>query len=236
MMLLRSKNLIGFLRSGDKIEIAELTSKMMPNGNPDFRLTIGNCAPIRMIAKESGTKPLRALLYLIVKNFCESVNVVRNMTEDQMIEAASMLIDECYDYSIEDYIMMFTMAKRGKLSINDGKGVMDRVDLEVVGKIFTAYDTLRSEAKERIQEEQWRGESKESNQKQIGTSDEKQKQNFSKAFSMLRKMMEDAAKEREEAYEQKRKDEELKKQNWLERFQQWAVENEINIDDFKPKK
>jgi hypothetical protein len=42
-------------------------------------------------------------------DFCSSINVLRNMNEDQMIEAAAMLIAECGNFRLEDYVMMFSM-------------------------------------------------------------------------------------------------------------------------------
>lgn len=56
------------------------------------------------------------------------------MTEDQMIEAAAMLINECGNFRIEDYVMMFSMAKKGELV-----KIFDRVDIQLVTAIMDEY-------------------------------------------------------------------------------------------------
>ncbi|MBK7885497.1 MAG: hypothetical protein IPJ81_18160 [Chitinophagaceae bacterium] len=74
----------------------------------------------------------------MIKDFCSSLNVVRNMNEDQMIEAAAMLLDECENFRLEDYMIMFSMAKRGELV-----KIMDRIDLQVITAMLDEYFTRR---------------------------------------------------------------------------------------------
>lgn len=73
------------------------------------------------------------------------------MNEEQMIEAASMLIDECSNFRLEDYVMMFQMAKRGELF-----DVHDRIDLQVVTRMLDTYWEKRNKAAE----EKWEQENK----------------------------------------------------------------------------
>jgi hypothetical protein len=84
-----------------------------------------------------------ALVTIMVKDFCNSVNVVRNMTEDQMIECAAMLLDECGNFRMEDYLMMFNMAKRGQLV-----KIFDRLDITVVTQMLDEYWAIRHKAGE----------------------------------------------------------------------------------------
>lgn len=213
----------------DAIELSEITSTIMPSGSPNFEHNIQRFAPIRQIEKEVGKKGLRLFLFFLVKNFCESINAVRNMTEDQMIETASFLLDECQDYSMEDYVCMFAMGKRGKLV-----KILDRVDGQIIGQMLNAYDELRADAKTTLMEKSWQG--KTVTELPSTTPEEKQKENFSKAMAMVIEAMNETISEREESDKVRREESEKNKQNWLEKFQRFAEENNINIDDFKPKK
>jgi hypothetical protein len=112
----------------------------MPQGIPDF-LSMIKYEPLREIIAREGRKKMLAVLVLLVKGFCSSMNVVRDMTEDQMIETAAMLMDECGNFRLEDYVMMFTMAKRGELI-----KIYDRVDIQIITNILDEYWKRRSEA------------------------------------------------------------------------------------------
>lgn len=142
-----------------KMELVSMTGKLMPNGNPDFKSVI-HYPRINAMINQYGRKTMLKVLVLMVKDFSASLNVVRNMNEDQMIECAAMLLDECDNFRLEDYMMMFTLAKRGRLELNNGKGIMDRVDIDTIAKIFTAYHDLRSDAGMRIQEEMFQEDEK----------------------------------------------------------------------------
>lgn len=65
-----------------------------------------------------------------------------------MIEASAMLLDECDNIRLEDYTMMFALAKRGGLI-----KIYDRIDLQVISDIFDAYWIKRMTAAEKAREE-----------------------------------------------------------------------------------
>lgn len=129
------------------MDLIAITSELMPKGNPDFS-GVRKYPTIQKLQEELGRKKTLLVLLLLVRDFCNSLNVVRNMTEDQMIETASMLLDECDNFRLEDYVMMFSLAKRGQLV-----KVMDRVDIELVGKMLDEYWQTRNQAGRRLQEE-----------------------------------------------------------------------------------
>jgi hypothetical protein len=120
-------------KTAGKMELLEITRQLMPAGKPAF-LEVVKYPMIRVLAEQHGRKLLMAVLVMAVKDFCASLNVVRNMNEDQMIEAAAMLLDECGNFRLEDYVMMFTMAKRGQLI-----KIYDRLDLQVIGLMMDEY-------------------------------------------------------------------------------------------------
>lgn len=115
------------------MELLAMTGELMPAGKPRY-LEVIQYPMIRSLIAEHGRKTMLKVLFLLVKDFCASLNVVRNMNEDQMIEAASMLIDECDNFRIEDYIMMFSMGKKGELV-----KIMDRMDIQVITCMMDEY-------------------------------------------------------------------------------------------------
>lgn len=123
-----------------KMELSEVVSELMPAGVPQF-LSVTKYPKIADLKETIGLRDMHKLIFLLVKDFCNSLNVVRNMNEDQMIEAAGMLMDECDNFRLEDYTMMFTMAKRGGLI-----KIYDRIDLQVITDIFDAYWIKRNNA------------------------------------------------------------------------------------------
>lgn len=123
----------------------------MPEGRANF-LGVINYPMIRDLVKTEGKKRMLSLIVLLVKDFCGSVNVVRNMNEDQMIETAQMLLDECDNFRLEDYVMMFAMAKRGKF--HPEVKILDRIDIQLVAAMMDCYWTHRRSAGNKAHEEE----------------------------------------------------------------------------------
>lgn len=137
------------LRSEAKMELVIMTSELMPKGKPSF-LEVVKYPMISQLVQTEGRRKMLAVLVLLVKDFCTSLNVVRNMNEDQMIEAASMLLDECGNFRMEDYLMMFAMAKKGALDVK----ILDRIDIQVIAQILDDYWKHRHRAGKKAQEEE----------------------------------------------------------------------------------
>lgn len=126
-----------------KMEFMAIARELMPQGKPNF-LTVVDFTMIRVLKTSEQSGNLHKVIFLLVKDFCNSMNVVRNMNEDGMIEAAGMLLDECDNFRLEDYAMMFQMAKRGELF-----DIHDRIDLQVITAILDEYWIRRKEAGEK---------------------------------------------------------------------------------------
>lgn len=122
-----------------KMEVMEICRTLMPEGRPDY-LSVIKYPMIKDLVKEKGNNIMHKVLLLLVKDFCNTMNVVRNMNEDQMIEAAGMLLDECDNFRLEDYVMMFQMAKKGQLV-----KIMDRIDLQMITAMLDEYWAKRNE-------------------------------------------------------------------------------------------
>lgn len=135
-------------REEAKMELISATRELMPAGKPSF-LEVVKYPMISELVVSQGQRTMLKIMFLLVKDFCNSVNVVRNMNDDQMIEAASMLLDECGNFRLEDYVMMFTMAKRGSLV-----KIFDRIDLEVISNVMDEYWSKRKAVAEVFMETQ----------------------------------------------------------------------------------
>lgn len=131
-----------------KMEVMEMCRALMPNSQPDY-LSVIKFPTITVLVAQQGAKTIHKVLLLLVKDFCNSLNVVRNMNEDQMIEAAGLLIDECDNFRLEDYVMMFQMAKKGQLV-----KIMDRIDLQKITEMLDEYWSKRHEAGEKQYDEE----------------------------------------------------------------------------------
>lgn len=133
-----------------KMELELATRQLMPGGQVNYR-DIPKYPSITQLMPIVGLPNMHKILMMLIYDFCRSVNVVRNMDEAQMIEAAGYLLDECGNYRIEDYVCMFAMAKRGLLV-----KILDRVDLQIIGQAALAYDAIRHAAGEQIKEAAFR--------------------------------------------------------------------------------
>lgn len=112
----------------------------MPNGKPDY-YSLMSCPTIGQLAAVNGIPVLHGAIYLLVVDFNNSLNITRKMSVPQMIEAASMLLDNCGNYRIEDYVIMFAMAKRGQL----GEKLFEGLDILKIAEIEKAYDRYSTE-------------------------------------------------------------------------------------------
>jgi hypothetical protein len=130
-----------------KMELSEVIGQLMPSGRPDFPQMVAYPKVTELMVTQ-GKNNVHKLVFLLIKDFCASINVVRNMTDDQMIEAAAMLMDECGNFRLEDYTLMFAMAKRGQLI-----KIYDRIDIQVITDIMDSYWKNRHEAGKKAQEE-----------------------------------------------------------------------------------
>jgi hypothetical protein len=131
-----------------KSEITQLMAGLMPEGRPQYTLTV-QYPMVRNLVEEEGRVKMIKVIFLMVADLCRSVNVVRNMNEDQMIEVATMLLEECGNFRIQDYMMFFTMVKRGQLG-----RIYDRLDIQVISEMLDEFWKRRHHAAEALMEEQ----------------------------------------------------------------------------------
>lgn len=119
----------------------------MIDGQPDFS-QIREYPSIKQIRVEFGDKTAVKSLKGLIENFNLSMNVVRPMNAVQLNDCAFMMLSEYPSYRLEDIVIMFNMAKTGKL----GK-IMDRVDIETICRFLAEYDAMRTDYGLRQQEQ-----------------------------------------------------------------------------------
>jgi hypothetical protein len=123
-----------------------VVNQLMPAGKPDY-LGMVKYPKISDLIQVQGEPRILLIISIMIRDFCASFNVVRNMNEDQILESAVMLMTECGNFRLEDYTMMFAMAKKGQLV-----KIYDRIDIEVITNILDKYWNTRKDAAIQAQE------------------------------------------------------------------------------------
>lgn len=141
----------------------------MPAGNPDFK-TIRYREPLKAMIRREGEATIVKVLYVIIADFCNSLNVVRNMNSLQITEAAAMLVNECDDFRLEDFAVMFTLGKRGQLV-----KILDHVDINVIGVMLDEYYKVRRAAGQRLAEEDFNKDEEKYRQRPLPPTTEEEK-------------------------------------------------------------
>lgn len=135
------------VRIAAKMDLQVRISELMPQGRAQYILA----RPFPMISAlivEHGLQTMQSVIFALIKDFCSSLNIGKdgNMNEDQMIECAGFLLDECGNFRLEDYLMMFAMAKRGDLV-----KVYNRMDIQVIAQMLDEYWQRRNSAGNKAQ-------------------------------------------------------------------------------------
>lgn len=131
-----------------KLAYGKVIKELFPDGKPNY-LGVVQFPKITDLIKEVSEPVVLLLIAVMVRDYCASVNVARNMNEDQILEAAAMLMEEAGNFRLEDYAMMFAQAKRGKLV-----KVYERIDLTTITDMADAYYAERRDAKINQQEQE----------------------------------------------------------------------------------
>jgi hypothetical protein len=124
-----------------KMGMIQIAMDLMPGGKPAF-LDVIKYPTIKKLIEEMGEPSVLLMLSVMVRDFCGSLNVSRNMNEDQILEAAMILLKECGNFRLEDYTMMFAMAKRGELIPN----FYERIDVLTITTLLDLYWAKRHDA------------------------------------------------------------------------------------------
>jgi hypothetical protein len=135
-------------KAAGKMALISAVNELMPAGKPDF-LSVVKYPKISDLLKTEKQGDMLLYVSVLIRDFCSSMNVSRSMNEDQIVEAAAMLLTECGNFRLEDYTMMFAMAKRGQLV-----KIYERIDLSVITEMLDAYWQHRRDAAQQAQDEE----------------------------------------------------------------------------------
>lgn len=147
-LALAQDNLEPEQKTANKLALIKITHELMPGGKPAY-LEVVKYPKITDLVQARGEPVIMLILSVMIRDFCATMNVVRNMNEEQILEAAAMLLNECGNFRLEDYAIMFTMAKKGQLF-----EVRDRIDLQIITAIADAYYAQRRDAKINMQDQE----------------------------------------------------------------------------------
>ena len=127
-----------------KLELAKYHAQLIPGGKPDYLVTI-QYPKLGKLIEEHGTKNIIKSIFLLIKDFCNSFNVVRNMSEDQIIDCSMVIIQkyEKDNYRLEDFVQFFQAAKTGSY----GK-IYDRIDTQIIFEMLEVHGQRRYESGE----------------------------------------------------------------------------------------
>jgi hypothetical protein len=127
-------------KQANKLALIKRTNELMPAGQPNY-LDVIKYPMISKLIGQIGEPSVLLILSIMVRDFCGSLNVARNMNEDQILEAATMLMNECGNFRLEDYTMMFALVKRGELI-----KIYERIDITFFTEILDKYWERRRDA------------------------------------------------------------------------------------------
>lgn len=170
-------------RSIARLQLANTAGGLMPGGVVAFA-ELNQFPLIKHMAQGIGKTEVQTLLVMLITNFCRSFNVVRNMNEDQVTECAMYLFDECKDFTLEDYVIMFALGKRGKIG-----EVLDHIDINVIASMHQQYLRQRMAAFKKIQE----ADSKARYEAKVAGLGPKDEDAGNKAMAAMKKFAEDFA-------------------------------------------
>lgn len=180
----------------------------MPKGKPDFA-SVRFYPAIVQLTERFGTNALMKAIFLLVKDFCDTMGFAKTLDETQQIECASMLLDKCDNFRLEDYVMMFALAKRGELYEGGSPlKIYNSVNFDVISRIYNAYWERRSDEGERLYEEEQKAKENEWRSKHIEAPRTEEEQQQADRFREASRMLQEKfGPELEE--ERRKKDEEF---------------------------
>lgn len=148
-----TKRLIGSILKADTIAINQCLLPFLQADKVRFDevLKISPYARIPHLTHAYGFENIHKTLILLLGKFINSFNIIRPMSEDQVIECAFDMVMTAQEdqLSMEDYLLFFKGARQGKY----GK-VLDHLDQQVVFEMLESYRQERHATLLKVREEQ----------------------------------------------------------------------------------
>jgi len=139
-----------------KIEFREMAGGLIYGGRPNFPAIMQSGTQLSLIKKHfanppvpakdgtpaipgsDGTKETVGVLSLLINDFQTGFNLIRPLTDDQVVDLAIDLLTDWWAYKLEDFVSFFLLAKKSTFG-----RVLDRMDQDTVFKMLAEYDALR---------------------------------------------------------------------------------------------
>jgi hypothetical protein len=144
--------LLNSIRVQDDFQISSIVSSYIKAGTPQFALLLQTPLGDRIpgLAAKYGSKRIHALIVILVTNFCNNLNLIRPMTESQIVSCSFELMNTASEdqLSIEDLTVFFNGAVAGKYG-----RILDRMDQQILFELLENYRQERHISYSRLQEE-----------------------------------------------------------------------------------
>nr|DAU74064.1 MAG TPA: hypothetical protein [Caudoviricetes sp.] len=107
-------------------------------------LSLKNILSVEVSSIQRGDDEIVKVIFLIVKRFCELINVGKNLNEDQQIQLAFDLQEYFIGDSLEDIMLFFKKARKGEF------GEFYRLDSAVILSWVPLYLDQKAAERERV--------------------------------------------------------------------------------------
>lgn len=144
--------LLNSIRVRDDFQISCIVSSYIKAGAPQFPLLLQTPLQDRIpgLAAKYGNKRIHALIVILVTNFCNGLNLIRPMTESQIVSCSFELMNTASEdqLSVEDLAVFFQGAITGKYG-----RILDRMDQQILFELLENYRQERHISYSNYQEE-----------------------------------------------------------------------------------
>lgn len=137
------KNLIGNILCKNVLEIKKNMLHLQSDYGKgyDLRKVLKQGTYILVLKKHMDPMDIAKVIAALLTDYCNSYNVVRNMSAQQIVDWAIEEVENLEHYTLEDYVVFFQQAKSGKFG-----QPFDRIDRGTVDSMFEQYHNERTAA------------------------------------------------------------------------------------------
>lgn len=138
----QTTSLVQSLEGNNTGDYLKAIKVILPGGVCNFNHILDKGTSVSSMVINNGEKETVAILAVLLTKFSHSINVVRNLSAEQIKELAwDFVINDDWGFRLEDYVAAFQMAKNGVIG-----DIRDRLDIEVINDILDQYFTRRMAA------------------------------------------------------------------------------------------
>jgi hypothetical protein len=147
-----TRHLLNAINKGDFLGIMSVSNQYIERGVVQFDkiLSIPACSRVPNLTHVYGFETLVKLVAVLLASFNNSLNLIRPMNDEQVIDCATDLVmtTEEDQLSVEDLVLFFKGAKEGKYG-----RILDRMDSQTVFAMMEEYREQRHREYVKIKDE-----------------------------------------------------------------------------------